>query len=318
MKIFNCRICGTDSYSPLRVKEMMYGIGAEFDYCLCQNCLCLQIMTIPSNASDFYPKNYYSYSEISIKRPIKNWLRGIKRNMILKHYPIFSFLFLVLKRSQPLFWVYRKIGLKVGMMSLDVGAGSGAHVLELKSAGIQSVGIDPFIENDIFIAGELIVRKAELKDITQKYDIITFHHSFEHIVEQLKTLVHAKSILKPNGKILIRIPTISSWAFEEYQENWCQLDAPRHLFLHSHRSIKLLAEQANLRVIDLWCDSSETQFIASKQYQMGITLLDPKSYAVNKRRSYWSKNDVLQYKEKARLANQALKGDQICVVLDRG
>jgi hypothetical protein len=57
---------------------------------------------------------------------------------------------------------------------------------------------------------------------------------------------------------------------------------------------------------------------ASKQYQMGITLLDPKSYAVNKRRSYWSKNDVLQYKEKARLANQALKGDQICVVLDRG
>jgi SAM-dependent methyltransferase len=201
------------------------------------------------------------------------------------------------------------------METLDVGAGGGAHVLELRSVGVSSLGIDLYIDADLIIEDSLVVKKSELKEINQKFDLITFHHSFEHINEQLETLAHAKSLLKDGGKILIRIPTVSSLAFEEYQENWFQLDAPRHLFLHSHKSIKILANKAGLKVIDLWCDSSETQFIASEQYRMGITLLDPRSYEVNKKKSIWTKSSIKKFKEKARYANNAMKGDQICVVL---
>ena len=213
------------------------------------------------------------------------------------------------------FWIYRNLGVKKNDQFLDVGAGNGAHVLELRSANVSSIGIDPFIEKDVLWNESVIVKKAHLKDLDQQFDVISFHHSFEHIADQLETLVQAKTLLKPNGKILIRIPTTSSWAFEEYQENWCQLDAPRHLFLHSHESIQLLATQANLEVLDLWCDSSEMQFIASEQYLKGITLLDPQSHAVNKKASQFSKEQVQAFQDKATAANAALKGDQICVLL---
>ena len=294
---------------------MMYGMLDVFEYGLCLDCNCLQIIKVPKNLAHFYPQNYYSYSVKIKKRLFKDWLRAFKRQLILAHSPLFSVLFSSLKKSYSLFWIYRKMGLKKYDHLLDVRAGSGTHVLELRSAGIDAIGIDPFINDDILVNDTVLVKKSQLKDLNQKFDFITFHHSFEHIAEQLETLVQAKSLLNPSGKILIRVPTTSSWAFEEYQENWCQLDAPRHLFLHSHTSIRNLACQANLHVLDLWCDSSEMQFIASEQYQKGITLLDPNSYAVNKKASSWSKAQVKAYQQKAHEANRVLKGDQICLVL---
>jgi len=215
-----------------------------------------------------------------------------------------------------MFWTYRKLGMRKQATVLDVGSGSGSHVLELRSAKIDALGIDPFIKQDIMINDELLVKKGELNDLDSKFDLICFHHSFEHIVEQLQALLHAKECLKSGGKILIRIPTTSSWAFDEYQEHWVQLDAPRHIFLHSHESIKLLAMQAGLIVKNIWCDSSEFQFIGSEQYKKGITLLDPQSYYVNKKTSIFSKADIKKFQIKARQANESLKGDQICVVLE--
>jgi len=315
MSPFKCKICSSELYSSLRVKEMMYGKASEFDYGLCQNCQCLQIRELPENLAEFYPNNYYSFSANIKKRPFKNWKKAVRRKLTLNHPQALSFLFSPFKKSQPLFWIYRTLGLKSGMETLDVGSGGGSHVLELRSAGVRALGVDPYIASDLIIDNSLVVKKSELKDINQKFDLITFHHSFEHINEQLGTLTHAKALLKPGGKILIRIPTVSSWAFEEYQEHWFQLDAPRHLYLHSHKSIKTLADQAGLAVTDLWCDSSETQFIASEQYRMGITLLDPKSYEVNKKQSIWTKAAIKSFKEKALQANAAMKGDQICVVL---
>lgn len=310
-----CQICHQTGLRLMRVKEMMYGKRDEFNYGECLHCNCLQILEIPSNLGDFYPRNYYSYSSKKRKRPFKDWQRAIKRRWILNHPAWLNVLFYPLKNSCTHFWTYRRMGIKANAHFLDVGAGSGAHVQELHSANLHAIGIDPFINEDIIVDENILVKKGGLKDIDTDFDVISFHHSFEHIPEQLATLTLAKKHLKPRGKILIRIPTTSSYAFEEYQENWCQLDAPRHLYLHSHHSIKILAHQAGLIIDDLWCDSSEMQFIASEQYRSGISLLDPKSYVVNKKLSGWSKGAIAAFKKRAFDANHALKGDQICVVL---
>jgi SAM-dependent methyltransferase len=314
-----CRICKHSFASILSAKEMMFGMEGNFDYGLCSNCGCLQILGFPKNISDFYPENYYSFNSTKLTF-LKNLTRSLRAKIILSHSERLTHFFKTLIKSQMIFWIYRRVGLKIGMKVLDVGAGGGTHVLALRSAGINSLGIDPFITNDLFLNGKLVVKKAELrkeqlKNTLQEFDLITFHHSFEHISNQLSTLVEAKSLLKPSGKILIRIPTVTSWAFDEYQENWFQLDAPRHLFLHSHKSIELLANQAGLKLIDLWCDSYELQFICSEQYRRGITFSDSKSYVVNKKTDLFAKKEIKLFAEKTILANKLLQGDQICVVL---
>ena len=113
----------------------------------------------------------------------------------------------------------------------------------------------------------------------------------------------------------MRIPTISSQAYLKYKEKWYQLDAPRHLFLHSHESFRRLAEAANLIILDKWCDSSELQFITSEQYRRGISSFDPKSYTMNKRASIFTSRELREFKKRTNRANQMLDGDQICFVL---
>src|SRR5579872_6925037 len=59
-----CRICkNTVIRDHFKVREMMFGLGEEFDYFLCTQCNCLQIETIPENIGKYYEGAYYSHSE---------------------------------------------------------------------------------------------------------------------------------------------------------------------------------------------------------------------------------------------------------------
>jgi len=310
-----CQICHSTNMNNLLVKEQMYGTNEAFNYKLCDECGCLQLPDPPDNLEAYYPKNYYSFN------PTKNtkwklFRRGIKRRIILNHPKIISSLIKVWLNKYPLFWIYRKLGVNQNSKVLDVGAGNGSHVIELHSAGVfKSLGVDLFVNQDISNSNTLLVKKGTLIDLEDRYDLIMFHHSFEHMPNQLETLQQAKKLLRPNGIILIRIPTVTSEAFKIYKENWFQLDAPRHLFLHSHKSIKKLSKDAGLVLTDLWCDSSFEQFAFSQQYQQGISLNSPISYSLNKKNSIFSKSKINDFKKKSILANRNNLGDQICVIL---
>lgn len=139
---------------------------------------------------------------------------------------------------------------------MDVGSGNGVHILELRDIGVYAFGLDPHINQDHWMNVSMLFIKAYLKEIHNSFDLITFHHWFEHLTNPLETLVHAKSLLKPYGKILLRIPITSSWAFETYREKLVSIGCSQTLFFHSHKSIELLAKRANLYILDLWCDSN--------------------------------------------------------------
>lgn len=310
-----CRICGGAIGLSLTVREMMYGSREEFLYHQCTACGCLQIDSIPSDIARHYPADYYSYN---LKRQswLKRWRRGARRKWILTAPSFIAGLFRTSSNSDEAFHIYRKLGVHLGSHVLDVGAGAGVHVLELREAGISgAIGLDPFIPCDQIWQGTILVRKTSLTEIDGQFDLITFHHSLEHMPEQAETLAHAKRLLAPGGKILVRIPTVSSEAFETYRENWVQIDAPRHYYLHSHQSIKIAALNAGLIVTSLWCDSSPMQFMASEQYQQNIPLFDPRSIASNKHNSIFSTALQKAFEQKTKDVNAALRGDQICAVM---
>lgn len=147
----------------------------------------------------------------------------------------------------------------------------------MAEAGFKHVaGCDPFIPEDIRYRNGLVIRKNEIAGMKGKWDIIMYHHSFEHIPYPLGNLQEVHKLLEKDGICIIRIPTVSSYAWKKYRENWFQADAPRHFFLHSIRSMEILAAKAGFRVADVRYDATYKQFAESEKYVRNIPLTTPK------------------------------------------
>ena len=299
---------------------MLIGFREPFEYIICSTCGCLQIATIPPNLSKYYPDNYYSLqvSEKKKSRLLRDYIRKSVALYNIQGKGLIGWFLAYFKDPDPIHLVYRRIGLKVSDRLLDVGGGAGAHVLSLLSIGFRRVmSVDPYISDDVSSDNTLIAKKSELYDIYGQYDLITFHHSLEHMAEQAKIMKKAAELIGQDGRILIRIPTVTSTAWEKYKKNWVNLDAPRHFYLHSHFSIKLLAKEAGLKVLDFWNDSVSMQFWGSEQYIRDIPLTDTRSYSQNKNTSIFSTSQILDYQRKAIALNKEEKGDWICLLLGK-
>lgn len=307
-----CKICGTATEAKIyKVREMMYGFRDVHDYFQCENCQCLQIIDFPKNIQNYYV-DYYSYNLSKPKAGINKLAtklrdkyalfgKGFLGKLIYSRYPSVRLNYL-----KPLI-----ASINVNWHVLDVGCGSGQVLLELQSAGFKNLtGTDPFINCGRNYGNGVVIKKADIHELNDEFDLIMFHHSLEHIPDQLKTLQKAFSLLKPGGHCIIRIPTVSSYAWKYYGVDWAQLDAPRHFFLHSVESVRLLSDLAGFKLDDVVYDSDSFQFWVSEQYQNDIPLKDSRSYGVNPTNSLFSANAISDYEKKSIELNLAKQGDQ--------
>lgn len=314
-----CKICDNENGNiKYEAKEMMFGFRDKFTYFQCLKCECLQILEIPDNISKYYPNNYYSFSLYSPKGLVNKTIDYIKKlrfkaavlnkNLIGKLiYYYFPNIFLK---------TLSEINITKNTSILDVGSGSGEIIYNLKNLGIKNIlGIDPYIKNDIIYKNKLQIQKKTIHELKSKWDFIMLNHVFEHLDDQLETLNSIHRLLKSNGICMIRIPIVSSFAWDKYKEKWVQLDAPRHLFLHSIKSIQLLAEKSNLVIEKIIYDSTNLQFWGSEQYIKDIPLMDNNSYMVNEKKSIFSKKEINDYKIKALKLNNEKMGDQCAFIL---
>src|SRR5262249_6924860 len=135
-------------------------------------------------------------------------------------------------------------------------------------------GVEPYIERDITYSRDVKILKRSIEDVEGAFDFIMFHHSFEHIGKPLSTSRGAYRLLAPGGRVMIRIPVSDSEAWRIYGTDWVQLDAPRHLFLHTRNSIQVLSHSAGLTLDEVVCDSNDFQFWGSEFYRRDIPLRD--------------------------------------------
>jgi hypothetical protein len=96
-----------------------------------------------------------------------------------------------------------------------------------------------------------------------------------------------------------------------------QLDAPRHLFLHTRRSLEIVAEQAGLYVDAVVHDSYELQFWGSEQYRRDIPLNSEGSYRWGAGAPIFSPEQIAAWREEAEMLNRQGRGDQAAVYLRR-
>jgi SAM-dependent methyltransferase len=292
---------------------MMFGLREGFGYFQCARCQCLQIRSIPADMARYYPSNYYSMEAplAAPKGPLADaWRRLDARIRLGAWNPGRT------KRREIFDW-FRASGAGLDTEILDVGCGRGGLLHELHLDGFRRLqGVDPFIAGDLEYANGIRIRKAQLSDLKGPYGLIMMHHSFEHMPEQDQVLKAAARLLAPGGALLIRIPVIG-FAWREYGVDWFQIDAPRHFFLHSRKSLEMVAGRADFRIHRTIYDSKASQFWASEQYRKDIPHRSPESHNENPRASLFPAAKIREFAQRSRALNRAQDGDAACFILKR-
>ena len=295
----------------------MFALHESFDYVLCQACGCLQIVEVPADLSRYYGEGYYSFGARPARHgPGAALVRARNRSLAGRVDPLGW----ALAKLRPFLALasLRRLRLRPDTSIVDVGCGSGELLLALQSAGFRRLlGVDPFIAHDFDLGGGLQVRRADLRALQGPVDLVMFHHSLEHIGDQRGALQAAHDVLAPRGRCVVRIPTVSSYAWRHYGVDWCALDAPRHLYLHSKHSIRLLAGACGFEVQDIDCDSTAFQFWGSEQYRRNIALMRSDCNDIVPAPGAFSQAELRDFSRRAGQLNRECEGDQIIVYLAR-
>ena len=289
----------------------MFGLGGEYRYDLCTECGCLQLRDVPANLAPFYSGEYYAFAEPVAPSGPRHWYRRVRDEVLFgkaRHARALIAPIAPRRVVEPGEWMAKARASRQSRI-LDVGCGIGVFLRRLADAGYtRAEGVDPFVEGDISYRGRPLVRRALLEDIDGQFDVIMLHHSLEHIAEQARTMASIARLLAPGGTCLIRVPIVGSYAWEEYQDRWVQLDAPRHLFLHSPESMRRLAQGAGLRVDQVVHDSTMFQFEGSELYRRDIPLKDMALHPSPRLQR-------MRYKLRASRLNAERRGDQAAFYL---
>ena len=313
---------------------MLFGIRDCFDYLECDNCGVLQLMNIPKDLNKYYPSSYYSYLNTSglINKTINYFLYK------MYDYTIFDKSLLgknLLKfDSEDKFFTVNQIGKLIKQLLdsrdfnkdsyvLDVGCGAGQFLEIFDKLGFKNLyGIDISVEdnksNINFIESTL-----DSYDTNLKFDLIFLNDSFEHMDNQLENMEHLKYLLKEKGRIILTMP-LKSYTYEKYGSNWYALDAPRHFYIHTLKSFKILLNTVGFEIEDIIFNSNVTSFVRSEEYKNNIPENDKKAYKeewriffnmTNLRKSIFDKYQIIKFKNKVKELDKKNLGDHAIFVL---
>lgn len=299
----SCEICGSENLSELLPHEMMRGDGGPFRYVHCLRCESTYQPQRLLDYSRYYPQTYYSF-QYREPETFSERLRQIKRKLRNEFYYFGTGLIgrlLARARPCPVNHLSNHVKLRRDMSVLEVGCGTGELLHEIADLGIRKViGIDPFVPQDISYRNGAQVFKASISELDQRvgsdrFDLIMFNHSLEHSPTPFEDLAHVAKFLKWDGEILIRLPVSGSEIEKRYGQYWWALDAPRHIYLFSTKSMPLLAQKCGLSVKRTHFEGTIDDFLASEQHKTGIPLLSEKSYVVSKSFARFSEKQLKDF-----------------------
>ena len=299
-----CQICQSVFSNEFTLREMMFGFRDEFTYYECSGCACLQIAEVPSDIVKYYPPYYYSFN-LKVPELTKRvtGIRGFVDQLLMKKKE---------RRSRKQLLRYLSpMSISRQDKILDVGCGKGEVICRLFNMGYESVqGNDIFLPSDINYDFGVKVSKNPLQEIEQNtFDLVMMHHVFEHMACPEEELRECFRILKNKSFLMIRIP-VKGFAWEKYKENWVQLDAPRHFFIHTLESMSLLAEKTGFEIRDVVFDSTAFQFEGSELYERNIPLYHPDTNEFYPSKTILSKHQRNDFKKQAKNLNDSQRGDQ--------
>lgn len=312
-----CRICSNNINNiPIELRENLHATKEMFSYFQCSSCECIQISDIPADIGKYYPSDYYAFNDKGGDKYIAKKLDFFRKTqsdyLIYGKNKLLGSLFSTGFPAPKVFTWIRNLKLSKGDKVLDIGCGTGSNLKHMYQLGYPNLtGADPFIEKDYYFSDTFKIHKKDPLDLDEasQFDCIMMHHSFEHMEHERPVLAKAKKLLKPGGKILIRIPICSKPLLDKYGINLASLDAPRHFYVHSVKSMDILVKEAHLKIDNIDYDADEFSFWASEEYIHDICSGDENSYAKNRKKSIFSKKQIKVFKKEIKKLNEEEKSD---------
>ncbi len=319
----HCAVCGARNATIIVAREMMFGTRERYRYAECAGCGVLERLDdVPDSVA--YPPGYFSFRAPECPRPapwpgLAGRIRRLKtRCCIHRRNPVGS----VLRRMRGehfLFPWFRMAGVTFDSRILDVGCGAGHLLLYLQGAGFRNLtGADPLLAHDLRYGTGVVVYRRHLAELSGAWDFIMLNHVLEHLPDPFEALARLRRLLADGGHVLIRTPLADSKAYATYRENWAQIDAPRHLLVHTARSVRLVAEKTGFIVERVEHDSTAFQFIASEQHARDIATFEPRSWFVDDGKGRFTGDQVRRWEREAARLNTAREGDSAGFLLRAG
>ena len=160
---------------------------------------------------------------------------------------------------------------------LDVGCGTGEFLLTCKTNGWDVVGVEPNKNAQQLTISKLNTNStstivSNLQEIpSQQFDVITLWHVLEHVSDLNSYIFKLKSLLKPNGVLVIAVPNYKSYDAVYYKQYWAAFDVPRHLWHFSKNSIELIFSEFDMKVESVLPMKFDSFYVSllSEKYKSG-------------------------------------------------
>lgn len=252
----HCPVCGSADLSSILKATDHTVSGETFSVMECKACTLRFTQDVPDGSSigPYYrSENYVSHTNTSkgLINSLYHWVR--KRTLTRKRKLI-----------------QKATGVSTGKL-LDIGAGTGAFLNEMKQHGWDTTGLEPD-EPARKLAKELYT--IEIRESSQLFQLpansfhaITLWHVLEHVHDLHNYISQIKSLLQDKGKLIIAVPNYTAADASIYKENWAAYDVPRHLYHFSPRSMQVLMEKHGLMIYQykpMWYDSFYIALLSSK------------------------------------------------------
>jgi SAM-dependent methyltransferase len=126
-----------------------------------------------------------------------------------------------------------------------VGCGDGLLLAAFVDQGHEGVGTErrgnPARQG--LAAPRIRIISGDLADAALpegSFDLCVYWHVLEHLADPRASLLEARRVLKPGGRLVVAVPNLDSLQARWFGPHWFHLDIPRHLFHFTPGSLSAL------------------------------------------------------------------------------
>ncbi|MDP3989558.1 MAG: class I SAM-dependent methyltransferase [bacterium] len=266
MKNVSCNLCGsTQSRLFFRAPDRQTRVDYQrFNIVCCEVCELVYINPQPEahELVKYYPENYnpyntgeiFSYSFLEKKLKEYFGARGKKKGAPFKHR--------INRNESPRNY-------------LDFGCGGGANLARVRSLhpSWNLYGLDNnqvACENARAKGFEVFCGDIDKLTLPQNFfDEVHMSSVIEHVPDPVYTMRRIHECLKPGGVVYIRTPNFDSFGRVVFRTYWQALDAPRHLFLFTRKTLSRLLAMEDFSIVRVEYKNSPRIDIRSVYYLVG-------------------------------------------------